>query len=169
MCTGRGLCGALDIRFHSMGVVVRILFIGVALLFGSSHAVAQTDADAIVGVWLNQAKDGYVQVYADNGEYFGLIAGAPEDSARRDESKPGEKNLLGMRILKNFSYDGDGLWQGGTVFDPDNEKTYSSKMWLVDENTLKLRGFIGISLLGRTVVWTRIRSDAPGVAQDVLQ
>jgi len=74
-----------------------------------------------------------------------------------------------MRILKDFSYNGDNLWEDGTVFDPDNGKTYSAKMWLEDENTLKLRGFIGFSLLGRTVVWSRSQRDAAGVAQDILQ
>ena len=140
------------------------------MLLGSSHANAQPNADDVVGVWLNQAKDGYVQVFEENGEYFGQIAGAPLDSARREESNPeGGKNLLGMRILKDFSYNGDNLWEDGTVFDPDNGKTYSAKMWLEDENTLKLRGFIGFSLLGRTVVWSRSQRDAAGVEQDILQ
>jgi uncharacterized protein (DUF2147 family) len=54
-----------------------------------------------------------------------------------------------------LSRDGDGAWSGGFIYDPNSGKTYRCKLKLKDRNTLKLRGYIGISLLGRTDVWTR--------------
>ncbi len=132
----------------------------------AASALAQTGADAIVGVWLNQAGEGYIQIYEENNQYFGKIAGAPKDSPRRNESN---ESLLGKRILENLSYAGDGVWEDGTIYDPDEDKTYSCKLSLEGDDQLKIRGFIGISLLGRTVVWTRAGRDAPGVAQDVLE
>ena len=57
------------------------------------------------------------------------------------------------------SKDPDLTWDGGWIYDPDHGLTYSGKITLVDRNTVKLRGFIGISLLGRTL--TLHRQDKP--------
>ncbi len=54
-----------------------------------------------------------------------------------------------------LSGDGDGKWSGGFIYDPNSGKTDHCKLKLKDRNTLKLRGYIGISLLGRTDIWTR--------------
>lgn len=140
-----------------------------AFVLTLSYAVsasAQTDANAPLGVWLNMSKEGYIQVYEDGGKYYGQIVGAPLDSKRRNEDG---KSLLGTLILDGFVFDGDELWKDGTVYDPDNDNTYSSKMWMPDANTLKIRGYLGLSLLGRTVVWSRTTADAPGVEQDQLR
>jgi len=61
---------------------------------------------------------------------------------------------LGLEILKNFKYKGTNEWTGGRIYDPKNGKTYSCNMRL-EGDTLKVRGYIGISVLGRTTVWTR--------------
>ena len=62
---------------------------------------------------------------------------------------------LGLTVVRSFSYVGDNLWVDGKVYDPKNGKTYSGKMTLISPNQLNLRGYIGISLIGRTAVWTR--------------
>jgi len=59
-----------------------------------------------------------------------------------------------LDIVWGFKYKGKNRWVKGKIYDPDNGKTYSCKMKLVD-NELKVRGFIGISLFGRTTVWTK--------------
>ncbi len=63
--------------------------------------------------------------------------------------------LIGLEILSGFEYAGDGRWTGGTIYDPDNGKTYRCKLRFVDRDTLEVRGYIGISLIGRTEVWKR--------------
>ena len=60
-----------------------------------------------------------------------------------------------LKVLKNFEYKGDGVWEDGKIYDPENGKTYSCKMTLRDSEHLDVRGFIGFSLLGRTENWTR--------------
>jgi hypothetical protein len=60
-----------------------------------------------------------------------------------------------MVIMRNFHPDGDD-WVGGTVVDPENGKEYRGKIWAEGNDKLHLRGYIGIPLLGRTEVWTRI-------------
>ncbi len=66
-----------------------------------------------------------------------------------------DRLLVGLEIFNGFSYDGDGEWSGGSIYDPNSGKTYSCKLKLVDHDTLKVRGFIGISLIGRTETWKR--------------
>ena len=63
-----------------------------------------------------------------------------------------------MTILSGLRKTGDNEWSGGEILDPENGKIYKSKMSLVDDgNKLNVRGFIGISLLGRTQTWERER------------
>ena len=48
-----------------------------------------------------------------------------------------------------------GAWKGGRIYDPETGKTYRCGIKLGDDDRLRLRGFLGISLLGRTTVWVR--------------
>jgi uncharacterized protein (DUF2147 family) len=63
--------------------------------------------------------------------------------------------LKGLENLRGFQYAGDGKWENGNVYDPKTGNDYSCEMTLVNPNTLEVRGFIGISLFGRTDVWKR--------------
>ena len=60
-----------------------------------------------------------------------------------------------MRILEGFQAKSAEKWADGTIYDPNNGKTYSCTLELENEKTLKVRGFIGVSLFGRTERWTR--------------
>ena len=59
-----------------------------------------------------------------------------------------------MRVLRGFQYDGDGKWSGGTIYDPNDGRTYKSKMELRDASTLRVRGYVGAPIFGRTSIWT---------------
>ena len=66
-----------------------------------------------------------------------------------------DKPVLGLRILWDLGEDGN-QWSGGRVLDPDNGKVYKCYVALEDGGRkLKVRGFIGVSLLGRTQIWMR--------------
>ncbi len=62
--------------------------------------------------------------------------------------------LMGLKMLKNFVFD-DGEWNDGTIYDPNNGKTYSCVIKYRD-GKLDLRGYIGISLIGRTQTWFKV-------------
>jgi uncharacterized protein (DUF2147 family) len=90
----------------------------------------------------------------------------PVDEHNPDKSKRGDL-LCGHIMMGGFqaSKDGDATWDGGWVYDPDHGTTYSGKITVVDQDTVKLRGFIGISLLGRTLVLHR-QATAPKQCTD---
>jgi uncharacterized protein (DUF2147 family) len=120
-------------------------------------------ADDITGVWLDASGKGKVQVYRENGKYFGKIAWLREPLNEKGQPKKDEKNptaklqsqpLVGLVILREFVYK-EGEWTDGRIYDPENGKEYKSYVRMKDPNTLLLRGYIGISLIGRTEVWTR--------------
>ena len=128
--------------------------------------VKAQNADAILGKWINPSGEGQIQIYKKGDLFYGKLVWLklPNDEATNkpkvDKNNP-DKNLqsrpiLGLEILKNFKFDGDNVYEDGNIYDPKNGKDYSCKMTL-NGNKLKIRGYIGISLLGRSEVWTRIK------------
>lgn len=70
---------------------------------------------------------------------------------------PGEfkdKKVVGLRFLWGLKDQGNGVWSGGSILDPKNGKIYKSKVTL-EGNKLYVRGYIGVSMLGRTQTWVR--------------
>lgn len=126
-------------------------------------SMAQTfKADDVVGTWLTSNKEGRIAIYKSGGKYAGKIqSGSSKSTEHFDVHNPEparrKDSLIGLELLKNFKYDGDGKWTDGTIYDPKSGKTYSCNMTLTDRNTLRIRGYVGISLLGRTEVWTRVQ------------
>ena len=120
------------------------------------------DRSAVEGRWLTQEGDGWIRIALVGDSLEGSIAGEPPGSPSERElddrnPDPALRNrpLKGLNILTGFEYAGEGHWKNGTVYDPNNGKTYKCSITLIDDNTLKLRGYIGISLLGRSETWTR--------------
>lgn len=119
----------------------------------------------IVGTWFNTSKSGKVEIIKKGDKFFGEIVWLKEPldensgKAKVDENNPDESKrslaIIGLQVLKNFVYDGEGKYSGGTIYDPENGKTYKCKMTLVDKDKLDVRGYIGIPALGRTENWTR--------------
>lgn len=137
------------------------LVIGVILLSGI-NAYAQ-NADSLVGQWYTEEERSVVEISRCGDFYCGKIVWLkyPKDDAGKDKvdtKNPDEalrgRPLLGLQILNDFKYKGANEWDGGKIYDPKNGKTYSCKI-THEGNTLKVRGFVGISLLGRTAVWTK--------------
>ena len=135
----------------------------VFILLSSITLLAQ-NADVVLGVWKNGEGTGMVQIYKKGDKYFGKIVwlkvvNDPDGTPRKDLNNPEEKlrtrPIKGLENLTGFAFKGDNKWEDGSIYDPKTGNNYSSTMKLVDENTLEVRGFIGVSLFGRTDVWKR--------------
>ena len=113
---------------------------------------------AIQGNWLTEPKDGIIQITHNGDIYEGRIVGGNEpgklDTNNPDVAKR-SLTLRGQLIIHGMKYDGDGEWSGGTIYDPKSGSTYKCKLQLRDDGTLKVRGYIGFSLIGKTQIWTR--------------
>jgi uncharacterized protein (DUF2147 family) len=136
------------------------------ILLSFAPAFAQTfSADAILGTWLTGSQKAAVTVYKEGGKYFGKISWLknPNDEngkAKVDKNNPDDKKktvpLMGLNLLKDFVFGGTDKWEKGTIYDPENGKTYSCKITMITNDKLDVRGFVGISMLGRTQTWIRI-------------
>lgn len=145
---------------------IRVGCLTLLLCAGISHA----DRAAVEGRWLTQEKDGWIRVVLVGESLEGRIAGAPPGSPSErefDDRNPDPslrtRKLDGLAIMTGFEYDGDGRWKNGTVYDPNSGKTYRCTLTLIDAGTVKIRGYIGVSLFGRSEIWTR---DDPGPETD---
>ena len=107
--------------------------------------------------------EGLIRVYQDGGAYFGRIepSKSGEDNAKRctrctDERKDQPYN--GLVIIRNMRLEGD-EYGGGDVLDPDTGKLYGCKFTLTDGgHKMVMRGFFGVSLLGRSQLWQRVET-----------
>ena len=120
------------------------------------------------GYWLTIDDDGktpkgVVQIFKRGDKAYGKIVkliNPPEPNPRCTECSGSRKDqpVLGMVILRNLEEDGD-EWSGGRILDPQNGKEYSCYIEVQSKgNTLKVRGYLGLALLGRTQYWRRAKA-----------
>lgn len=129
----------------------------------ATNSAAQS-ANAVLGIWKNGEGTAMVQIYEKSDKFFGKIVWLkiPLDANNKpktDLNNPNEKlqsrPVKGLENLVGFVFKGNGVWEDGTIYDPKNGNDYSCTMTLVDNNTLEVRGFVGVSMFGRTDVWKR--------------
>ncbi len=136
----------------------------VAAFFICVNMFAQTvSADAILGTWLTGSGKGKVQIYKEGNKYNGKIVWLKEPNREDGTAKLDKNNsdkslqtrpIMGLNMLKGFIFDED-KWTDGTIYDPENGKTYSCKITFRD-GKLDVRGYMGISLIGRTDTWFKV-------------
>ena len=143
--------------------------LAVACLLAGAALGAAAQATSPAGLWRtiddSSKKDkSLVRIVEANGVYTGKVEkivdpDSPKDAVCKDCSdERKDKPILGMTIIRNMKQSGDDktVFEGGDILDPNNGKVYKSKMKLIDGGSkLEVRGFIGISLLGRTQTWVR--------------
>jgi uncharacterized protein (DUF2147 family) len=148
------------IKKHSLIILFLAVF---------SFTASAQKADAVLGTWVNPNGEDHILIYKKGNKYFGKLDWIkdPNDEQgkpKTDKNNPDEalrsRPELGLELLKDFTFNGDNdgnyLYVDGTIYDPKNGKTYSCKMTLIG-NKLKIRGYIGISLFGRSETWTRVK------------
>lgn len=132
---------------------------GTVLVAAEPAAEATAAADPFEGVWITADGEGYIEIRRQGGSLVGTILGGPKDDDRLDENNPDpalrNRRLTGLQIMDGFERDDSGKWIDGRIYDPNNGKTYGCTLELENESTLKVRGYLGMSLFGRTERWTR--------------
>ena len=101
----------------------------------------------------------HVSIYEEDGKLYGKILKLINPEQTTCTACKGDKKdqpLEGMQIMWGLGHDKANKWKGGKIMDPKNGKEYKCKIELEDSDTLKVRGFIGFSLLGRTQTWYRV-------------
>lgn len=145
----------------------KVLFTISALLLFSLSIMAQ--AEKFTGVWITASDSSSVEVYKHtNGKYIGVINwlmepneedGTPKLDKENPDPVKAKKPIMGLKLVKGFTYNKKkDRWDGGTIYDPDNGKTYDCYCWFEDGNfdVLYLKGYVlGMKFLGRETIWNR--------------
>ena len=129
-----------------------------------SLIVFSVQSDPIEGTWVTQDDEtgkqkSEVLIYKEDGKLYGKITKLllPEDQGKKCVNCKGankDQPIEGMIIIKDLELEDD-TWEEGTILDPQSGKVYDCYVDFEDTNTLKVRGFLGFSLLGRTQIWKR--------------
>jgi len=132
------------------------------LCFSLAGPVLPAESDLLEGSFWGPERDARIQFYREGGHLCGKIVWLAHPG--KDDNNPEvglrDRSLLNLTIIRGFSPAGPDEWADGTVYDPDSGDTYHGKIWFKsgDHNHLYLRGFVGISLFGRTEIFERHRS-----------
>lgn len=121
------------------------------------------NGQSIIGKWVTydnetNEKKGVVEIYKKNNSYFAKIVknldgdknAVCEECERAKKNKP----IIGLVIIENLKKDGS-VYEGGTILDPETGESYNCRLELVNTNKLKVRGYLGFSIFGRTQYWLR--------------
>ena len=143
------------------------LLVGFALTIAAGLAFAQSASPA--GLWKTVDDDTHKEKslvrIVDSGGVFSarvekiIDPDAPKDAVCKDcTDERKDQPILGMTIMRDVRASGDkAVFTGGDILDPKNGKIYKVKLTLIDGGAkLDVRGFIGVSLFGRTQTWTRV-------------
>ena len=142
-----------------------ILFL---LVVTSVGLKAQTvEADKLLGTWTVEDGSARVKIEKIGSKYFGKTVwmkepndeqGKPKVDVNNPDASLRNQPRIGLRIMKDFQYEGKGVYKGGNIYDPKKGKTYCGKITMKDDDHLDLRGSIcNFGMLGRTSSWTRYK------------
>jgi len=142
------------------------------VLCAVAQAVSQpapAEEDGILGLWQTADGKACVEIARCGEKYCGKIVwlkeplkdGKPVVDDKNPEEAKRARPVLGLAILRDFEYDGDNVWTGGKVYDPESGNDYSAKMTLEEPSLLDLRGYVLVPLFGRTSTWTRWQGSLP--------
>ncbi|MFO0986279.1 MAG: DUF2147 domain-containing protein [Alphaproteobacteria bacterium] len=142
---------------------------GAALVLSAGAALAQATTSAAnpIGRWQTEGGKSHVQIYACGAQLCGRIVwlrepngpdGQPKVDRRNPDAAMRAQKILGLQMLWNFAKSSDpNEWEGGRIYNPEDGETYKSTMKLRPDGKLEVRGYVGISLLGKSQYWERAR------------
>lgn len=134
-----------------------------AAIAGAATAQAQSP----VGRWMTEGGKSHVQIYPCGPHLCGRIAwlreplakdGLPKVDLKNPDPAQRSRRILGLNFMWNFAKSEEpGEWEGGRIYNPEDGDVYKARMKLRPDGKLEMRGYVGISLLGRTQYWERVR------------
>jgi len=141
-----------------LSLIILFLVFTSSILYGQSPIGNWKTVDDKTG-----AGKSIVEIFENDGKLHARIVSLfldpAEDQDPSCEACKGKKKnqkVIGMEIMWNMKQKKDNYWEGGKIMDPENGKTYGCELTVISDDKLKLRGFLGFSLLGRNQQWERV-------------
>ncbi len=136
---------------------MKTIILIIAFLATVSNGFAQ---EQIVGKWATSDGEATVEIYQEQSKFAGKIIwlkspndanGSPLTDMENPDKSKRNTPLIGLMMLKDFKYKNN-KWEDGTIYDPEEGKTYKCSMWL-EKGKLKVRGHWG--MFYQTQTWVR--------------
>jgi len=137
---------------------------------GAGHA-AQGGADTAHGYWLTQNGKAIVLMKPCGAETCGKMVwvadpltdeGQPKRDIKNANGAKRARRICGLPLLGGMKAKRAGVWRDGWIYNPRNGKTYDVEVEAVSRDKLEVRGYLGVKLLGKSQVWTRVADDRGG-------
>ena len=137
----------------------KIIILFLAIITTNVFAI---NSDNFIGLWKTKDGKSIIKIYRKNNEFAGKIVWLAEPLDENGKLKTDIKNpdknlrqnkLINLELLHGFRLKKSVL-KDGKIYDPKSGKTYSCII-KSKKSKLKIRGYIGVSLFGRTEIWTR--------------
>lgn len=155
-----------------MKILRQISFIFAIIIFSLPQLKAQNAADKVLGIYYviepTSKEESKVEIYkTSDGKYHGKIIwmkkpnfedGTPKCDIKNPDPKLRNTRADKIVLVKNFTYNEKNKeWINGEIYNPVEGKTYKCKMAFESDTKLKVRGYIGVPALGRSMYWTKIK------------
>ncbi len=103
-----------------------------------------------------------IEIFEKHNKFHGRIIELIDSKSKNPkcekcEGEDHNKPIIGMTVLKGLKKNKEGGYSDGKILDPKHGKVYKCNLSLESKDRLKVRGFIGIALLGRTQIWERVK------------
>jgi uncharacterized protein (DUF2147 family) len=143
---------------------LQCLLLGLVTSWFGAVAVSATHAASPIGLW--KGADATFEMFESEGRLSARIMALSEPTTADGREKtdiynpdPRKRNrpIKGLVFISGCTKKSATLWENGTVYDPTSGKTYSCFMELQGPDKIKLRGFLGIAVIGRNYIWTRVK------------
>tara|TARA_Y100000590_G_scaffold456233_1_gene606434 strand:- start:2228 stop:2680 length:453 start_codon:yes stop_codon:yes gene_type:complete len=139
-----------------------ILIVSAILLLSVSYSFA--DDSKILGEWIPEEKDAVYEFYKCGEAICAKVKslneplnaeGKPKLDTQNEDESLRTRPILGLQFLKGLVQKKKNKWVNGTVYNARDGKTYTALMKLKKDGTLEVRGYIGVSLIGKSTYFTR--------------
>jgi len=144
----------------------RSAFAALAFL-AAGAAAASADVPSPLGRWMTEGGKSHVQIYQCGPHLCGRIVwlrepnfkdGRPKTDLNNPDKAQQSRPILGLPFLYNFSKASEpNVWEGGRIYNPEDGDVYKATITLRPDGKLALRGYVGISLLGKSQYWERVK------------
>lgn len=142
----------------------RVLIAGCVLLI--LFSVIPALGKGLVGLWATEGGKSHIKIAPCGINFCGSIVWLAEPldedgKIKYDVNNPKKelrnRSIIGLPLLTAFVESSEvNVWEGGDIYNPEDGKTYSCTLTLLDSKTLKVRGYVGLPLFGKTQIWQRV-------------
>lgn len=159
-----------------MRALVLALAGAVIALSQPAAAMSVQSDDPAMGLWLTENKRAIVEIAPCPEGVCGRTVwiaepndadGHPKLDVNNPDAGLRNKALCGVALIGGFGQKGRGDWDGGWIYNPKDGERYSAQLTAVSVDELKVRGFVGLPLFGKSQIWSRVTDDRGGCPQEI--